>query len=105
MVIYFSSNKQQRILVDERLVRKHYGKLADKLMFRLAELEAALSLEDIPPVPPPRRHKLNGNKSNQWGIDVSKNYRIVLEPCGQWENDDLSTVREVKILDVEDYHR
>ena len=104
MVIYFSSGKQQRILGDERLLRKHYGKLADKIMIRLAELEAASSLEDIPSVPPPRRHKLAGNKSDQWGIDVSKNYRIVLEPYGQWEKDNLSTVREVRILDVEDYH-
>ncbi|MHC1691952.1 MAG: type II toxin-antitoxin system RelE/ParE family toxin [Sphaerochaetaceae bacterium] len=104
MVIFFSSGKQQRILDDERLLRKHYGKLADKIMIRLAELEAALSLEDIPSVPPPRRHKLIGSKLDLWGVDVSKNYRIVLEPQGQWDRADLSTVREVKILDIEDYH-
>lgn len=104
MVIHFSSKKQQRILCDERMLKKHYGRLADKLILRMAELEAAVSLEEIPSVPPPRRHKLEGNKSNQWGIDVSKNYRIVLEPYGQWKSENLSTVQEVKILDIEDYH-
>lgn len=103
MIIHYSSKKDQRVFENERLLKKTYGSRAEEILIRLAEFEAAKSLKDISETPPPRRHKLSGKK-NCWGIRISKNYRILLEPYGQWEDGNLSSIVEVKILSIEDYH-
>lgn len=104
MLLHYSDNKSEKILTNERLIIRKYGKLAEKIMNRLSELRAAGCLEDIPPVPPPRRHKLVGNMEGHWGIDISKNFRIIIEPYGDFNIDDLSTITEITILQIEDYH-
>lgn len=104
MIIHYSSKKDEKIFQDERLIKKYYGKDGEKISNRLSELRAANNLEEIPPVPPPRRHKLNNNRKNCWGIDYSRNDRIIIEPYGEFDIEDLSTIKEIKIICLEDYH-
>lgn len=104
MVIYYATKKMERILTDIRLLKKYYGNDFTKISNRLSELKAANNLGEIPESPPPRRHKLKGNLKNCWGIDYSKNDRLVIEPTGGFDINDLSTITEVTIVDLEDYH-
>ncbi|SFM28520.1 proteic killer suppression protein [Gracilibacillus orientalis] len=104
MNILYSSRKLEKILNNPRLIKKQYNKLYDKLSIRLSELRAANSLEDISCDPPPRRHKLKGTFSDCWGINVSKNYRIIIQPHGEYNENDLKTINEILIKDIEDYH-
>ena len=103
MIIHYASKKDQGVFENERLLKRVYGSQADGILTRLAEFEAANSLEEIPITPPPRRHKLTGKK-NCWAVCISRNYRILLEPCGKWEKDNLSSIVEIKILSIVDYH-
>ena len=102
--ISYNSNKMEKVLCDEQLIKKEYGKMAQKVMNRMSELRAATSLADISCTPPPRRHKLEPHSKNHWGIDISKNFRIVVEAVGEFDENDLSSIQEVKILYLEDYH-
>lgn len=104
MVLHYSSNKDKKIFQNERLIKKYYGKDGEKISNRLSELRAANNLYEIPSVPPPRRHKLDGDKKNCWGIDYSPNDRIIIEPVGEFDIEDLKTITEVKIICLEDYH-
>lgn len=104
MEIYYSSNKDEKILSNERLIKKHYSNDYTKIMNRLSELRAANHLGEIPEVPPPRRHKLKGDFDGHWGIDYSKNDRFVIAPYGTYNIDDLSTIVAIKIISLEDYH-
>jgi len=104
MKIFYSSPKQEKILTDIRLLKKHYGIQHTKIANRLSELRAANNLAEIPEVPPPRRHKLHGNYKDCWGIDYSKNYRIILRPVGNYDINDLTSITEILIVDLEDYH-
>lgn len=104
MEIHYSSSKDQKIFTNQRLIVKRYGKIAMALMNRLSELRVANCLEEIPEVPPPRRHKLSGDYANCWGICLSKNQRLIVEPYGVFSIEDLKTIREIKIISVEDYH-
>lgn len=104
MEIQYYSKKIQKILTSERLLKKHYNNDYLRLTNRLSELRAANNLEEIPVVPPPRRHKLSGDRESCWGIDYSKNDRIVIEPCGKYDINDLSTITAIRILSLEDYH-
>lgn len=104
MEIYYSSNKLKKILEDELLIKKYYTNISTQLKNRLTELKSADCLKDIPEIPPPRRHKLAGNLNEHWGISVSKNQRIILQPTGSYDINDLTTIKSIKILSIEDYH-
>lgn len=104
MIIYYSSSRMEKILTNPRLIKKHYSKICDKLMIRISELRVAETLADISPKPPPRRHKLSGQFKDCWGIDVSKNYRIIVQPKGEYIENELNTIKEVIIKDIGDYH-
>lgn len=105
MKIYFSSSKDEKILTNERLINKKYNRDdAKRIKSRMMELRSARNLGEIPQTPPPRRHKLSGNYRNSWGIDYSKNCRIIIEPYGEFDIEDLSSITEIKIINLEDYH-
>lgn len=104
MHLEYSSNGLKKILEDERLINKYYSKMSTAIKNRLTELRAAECLKDIPEVPPPKRHKLTGDYNNCWGVSVSKNFRMILEPIGEYDINDLSSIHSIKILDIKDYH-
>lgn len=104
MVIHYSSNKEEKILTNERLIKKYYGNDFLRIANRLSEIRAVNNLSEIPEVPPPRRHKLKGDLHNCWGIDYSKNFRIIVEPYGEYDVNDLKTIVQIKIVSLEDYH-
>ena len=104
MVISYSSNKLEKILTDDRLIHKYYSDDYQRIKNRLSEMQAAKSLAEIPESPPPRRHKLNGNYKDLWGINYSKNDRFVIRPVGDFNINDLSSIEEIEIVKMEDYH-
>lgn len=104
MIIHYDSKKLEKILTNPRLLKKYYGNDFSRISNRLSEMRAANNLEEIPETPPPRRHKLAGNYKECWGIDYSKNDRIIIAPTGEFDINDLSTITEVTILNLEDYH-
>ena len=104
MIIHYSTSKLEKILTDKRLLKRYYSNDYVKISNRMSELKAANNLNDIPDVPPPRRHKLSGDRKYCWGIDYSKNDRIVICPCGMYEINDLTTITEIEILELEDYN-
>lgn len=104
MKLHYATLKLERTLTDMRLLKKHYGSDCLKIGSRLSELRAANNLSEIPVVPPPRRHKLSGNFADCWGIDYSKNDRIVIRSVGECEILDLKSIVEILIVDLGDYH-
>lgn len=104
MIISYSTNKLKKILTDPRLLKKYYSNDYQNITNRLSEMKAANNLSEIPECPPPRRHKLFGDRKECWGINYSKNDRIVIRPVGEFDINDLSTIREIEIMVLEDYH-
>lgn len=104
MKLHYATKKLERVMTDNRLLKKYYSNDYVRIRNRLSELLVADSLEEIPVVPPPRRHKLSGDMADCWGIDYSKNDRIVIQPMGEYDINSLDTIKEVKILRLEDYH-
>ncbi|KOO48143.1 type II toxin-antitoxin system RelE/ParE family toxin [Priestia koreensis] len=104
MDILYASNKLEKILTNERLIKREYTSFYQKVINRMSELRAANNLNEIPHDPPPRRHKLSGEYANCWGIDVSKNYRIILRPVENVDEMDAKLISAIEILKIEDYH-
>ncbi len=111
MNISFNTKKLAKIFNSRREIIKEYGEVRGKAIIgRMGVLLAANCLEDVPPVPPPRRHELRENRKGQFAVDITKNYRLVFvpnnDPLPQNKDGglDLKKITDVKILGVEDYH-
>lgn len=75
-----------------------YGtNMAVMLMQRITELKAIDSVESLLKYSVGRCHKLQGNRKNEYAMDLVHPYRLVFE-----KHEDV--VQAVKIISVEDYH-
>ncbi len=110
MELSFPNNKTRKTFSQEKTLRKTFGQLAPRIMQRIKELQAALSLADISHLPPPRCHELSGDRKGVFSVDVSPNERLLFRPTRQPPETkmdggiDLEKVRAVIVLGVDDTH-
>jgi len=111
MEVYFSVKKMQKACSSEQAMRAEWGdRLAGKLKRRLAELNAAECLADIPHVPPARCHELDGDRKGQLSVDLVHPYRLIFvpdhHPPPRKEDGglDRKQVTRVLVLEVADTH-
>ena len=112
MDIYFQSKKIENTFNTEKLLNKNYGKEQTKyIKRRMAVLQAAPFLSDVPHVPPDRCHQLTGNRKGDFAVDLKQPYRLTFRPFNDplpFKDDgglDLKRINKILILDVEDYHK
>jgi len=109
--ISFKSRKLQKIFNSENeLIRVYGSNMAKKIKNRIALLEAAENLEDVPTTAPCRRHELGQNRKGQFAADLEHPYRLVFRPNHNplpRKADgglNLRKITNIMILEVEDYH-
>ena len=111
MKIEFRSSKLAKQCSSAKAMRRSWGEnMARKLQARLAELEAAASLDDISKVPPAKCHELSGDRAGQLSVDLVQPFRLLFVP----KHDPLPTkpdggldrsgVTEIVIVDIADTH-
>lgn len=111
MDIAFRTRKLEKTFNSASELRKAYGpRIAKAIMNRLAVLGAAHTLALVPTTPPDRRHQLQGNRDEQFAVDLVHPHRLVFEP-----NHDplprksdggiaIEQVTAITINEVIDYH-
>ncbi len=111
MLIGYANAKLQKICEQKKAAKKHLRGIDPKVLFqRISQLEAFNNLAQIPfQAPPLHFHPLTANRAGKWGVTIKRLMRIVLQPAGDFETltdgtPDLSTVTEIEIVAVEDYH-
>lgn len=105
MKVHYENKKLEKLLTDEFVLKRHFQKNdALKIMARIELLESAENLSLVSPDPPPRRHKLTGNYNECWAVSYSKNDRIIFKPTGKYDIKDLTTIKEIEIIEMNDYH-
>ena len=91
-------------------IKKLGPTMTRKLQQRLMELKAALCLDDISKVPPPRCHPLSGNRDGQLSVDLEHPYRLLFIPANdpipvtQDKGLDWTKVTEIEIVEITDTH-
>lgn len=111
MDISFVSTKLRKIFNSEKELNREYGtEQARTIMRRMATLKAAASLDDVPRLPPDRRHELTGDLQGHFAVDLKHPCRLLFLP----NNDplpkkadggiDLQKVTTITITKVKDYH-
>jgi proteic killer suppression protein len=109
--VSFETRKLAKILNSEgETIREFGAKLGKAIMKRLAFLEAANCLEDVPIARPYRRHQLSQNRKGQFAVDLEHPYRLIFKPNHNpipVKADgglDLKKITAITILEMEDYH-
>lgn len=108
------SNRQlaKKLNSEREMVRAFGAECARKLGRRLAELQAAATLQDLaPPYSPPARcHELTGDRKGQLSVDVKHPYRLLFVPNHDPIPErpegglDWAGVTHILILEVENTH-
>ena len=106
MDVFFRSRRLAKVFNSQRELQKGYGdRMAQTIMRRLAILKNARTLATVPATPPERRHRLAGQRRDQYAVDLVHPYRLVFEPTrGTAGSDDAGGVTAITIIEVIDYH-
>ena len=109
--IDFRTNRLERTLNEEReLVRTYGARMARAIQRRLATIDEARTLSEVPTTPPERRHQLHGERRGQYAVDLIHPYRLIFEPNhdpvprrpdGAVETDHVTAITIVEVID---YH-
>ncbi|WP_197455971.1 hypothetical protein [Stieleria neptunia] len=111
MLIGYSSRELQKICTSEKAARKALSQdAAARILRRLEDLAAFSSLAEIPfRAPPLDLHPLSEDRAGEFAIKIHRLDRICFRPAGDFTSDqtgniDLSTVTEIEIVFVGNYH-
>lgn len=109
MLLTYKSKKLEELCenVDyQKELVKRYGKeVGKKLPLRIYQLKSFECLLDVPTTPPFRRHKLKGDRNNQFAINITNQYRLIFTGVGN--NiliDDLKEIRCIRIEEVSKHY-
>lgn len=108
MDILYADGKVKALCTEERKAQRKLGEDEfRKLRRRLADLEAAQSLDDLPAGRP---HPLKGKRKGQFALDLNGGKRLVFTaaddppPVDGGGNLDWRKVRSIRIIFIGDYH-
>jgi proteic killer suppression protein len=110
MEIEYKTNKLEKSLASPRDILAYYGTRAKLVKQRMDEFKAAVTLHDILLLPKANLHQLTQRYTGCLAVDISANYRIIIEPNHNpvpLKDDnglDYKSVTKIKILEIVDYH-
>ncbi len=107
MDLQYRSNKIRTYCESPKEAQKAYGaQIGTKLAQRVGELKAATSLEDIRNLPAARLHKLQGQRADEYAVDLVHPFRLIFKPILDEGEDiiQLANIKIVRIEEVRDYH-
>lgn len=107
MKVEYKTNKIKKQCENPKIAQKNYGlDIGSNLTQRVGELIAATSLLDIKYIPSARLHRLKGDRSNEYAVDLVHPFRLIIKPMRTEDEDlnKLSSITIVRIEEVEDYH-
>lgn len=111
MDIVFKTSKLEKNCNNYQAAVRAWGEpMARKLVQRLNEFRAADTLSVISHLPPPRLHKLDGRRGDEYAVDLVHPARLIFRihqepiPLCLDGGVDRSKVTSIMIVEVEDYH-
>lgn len=96
MNIVFASRKLQRAFEGHQEAVRRWGeRIGIKFVQRIVTLQSARRFEELYTLKSLRVHQLKGGRKGEYAIDLTGNWRLIIEPVDQ---------ETVLIKEVVDYH-
>lgn len=107
MQLEYKDEKVRKILCDAKTLQRKVGlEIGRKVKQRINQLEAAENFNQyLTKIALGKPHHLEGNLDKCFGISITANYRIVVEPLGT--KLDIESLKDCKVLNIKgvlDYH-
>lgn len=101
MDITYKSRKLEKICEDKKVSVKSYGiDMANKIKFRINEIRASDSVEEMIQYQIGRCHALVGDRFGEYAVDLVQPFRLIFI-----KDDDTKQIKVVKIMEIIDYHK
>ena len=98
MQVEFKNRTIEKVCTNASVASKKYGnEMAEKIQQRIDEIKAADNVEQMIQFRIGRCHKLQGNRKEQYAVDLVHPQRLVFEKHG-------SEIQIANILEIVDYH-
>lgn len=106
MEVSLKSKKLRKCCEDIDEARRKYGDVQARVLIRrIGQLRANETLADVTTIPQVRLHALKQNRKGQFAVHLKHPYRLIFVPDqDQFDMNDWSTIRSIKIIEVDDYH-
>ena len=107
MQFEFKDEKVQKILCNPKILQRKVGlEIGKKVKQRMNQLEAAENFHQyLTKISFGKPHPLEGNLDKCFGISITANYRIVVEPLNcELDIESLKNCKVLNIKGVLDYH-
>lgn len=106
MQLEVHNQKLEKLLNNpDKLITKIGLDMTKMLKRRLNEMKAAPNFKDYINYGLGKPHALTGNLDKMYGINLNKNYRLIVEPLVSVLNDEnLKECKNINIKGVVDYH-
>lgn len=98
MKVEYKSRSIEKVCTDASVAEKKYGSaMAEKIQLRIDQIRAAATVEEMIRFKIGRCHPLQGNRKNQYAVDLVHPQRLVFEKKGV-------EIQIANIIEVVDYH-
>ena len=107
MQFEYEDEKVRKILCDSKTLQRKVGlEIGRKIKLRMNQLEAVNNFNEyLTKLAFGKPHPLEGNLEKCYGIHITANYRIVVEPLEtNLDIESLKECKKLKIKGVLDYH-
>lgn len=90
---------------DDKLITKIGYEIAKKTKRRIIEMKASPNFKFYLDYGPGKPHPLSGDLDNLYGVHLTKNFRLIVEPLVEKrDNNSLMVCKKVNIKGVVEYH-
>ena len=104
MKINVPNSRLEKILSNEKRIRKEFNKISKKIMLRINMLQNVDNLSLVPVDKPERCHLLEGNYEGCYAVCIDAKWRIIIKPKGYEMPYDKTLIKEIDILEIVNYH-
>jgi hypothetical protein len=104
MRVTYKLRQHEKLISNPKKLFSEFGECSRKIRQRIEELLAADNLSLMPPHA--RTHPLSGNYQGMFGIKITHNERMMIQPIGSFDLKDIKTIVEIEIVSLLiDYHK
>ncbi len=101
MKISYKSKKEEKFFSNKKSLTRAYGlRMADKIVQRISELQAATNSQNLPPAC--RFHEHQGARKGLFSLDLVNPQRLIVRPMNKYSS--YIEITEVEIFEVIDPH-